>query len=90
MAKIEFIGKLVTRKKDNLLKQGDFVFCEAKPGARDFWGIVNQGVGIISIDGGSDKYISGSNLYLGEEYSHWEIIKRVPCEKMKVTLEEIE
>lgn len=90
MAKIEFIGKPLTRKKDNLLNQGDFVFCEAKPGALDFWGIVNQGVGIISINGGSDKNISGADLYLGEEYSHWKIVKRVPCEKMKVTLEEIE
>lgn len=90
MAKIEFIGKLPVLKKDNLLKQGDFVFCEAKRGAKDFWGIVNQSIGIISIDGGSDKYISGSNLYLGEEYVHWKIVKRVPCENMKVTLEEIE
>ncbi|WP_214771426.1 hypothetical protein [Exiguobacterium sp. s133] len=90
MAKIEFIGSLPTPKKENLLRQGDFVFCEAKPGALDFWGIVNQGVGIISINGGSDKNISGTDLYLGEEYSHWRVVKRVPCGKMKVTLEEIE
>lgn len=89
MTKIEFKGELSIPKKENLLKQGDFVYCQACYGAHSFWGIVNQGRGVISLDGGGGEAVKGKELYLGETYNYWTIVKRIPCDKMKITLEEI-
>lgn len=89
MATVKFKGELPSPKRDNKLNQGDFVYCKASGGALDFWGIYNSEVGIITIDGGSNACVRGRDLYLGETYVHWTIIKRVPCNKMKVSLEEI-
>lgn len=90
MAKIKFEGNLPLPKKENRLRQGDFVFCKAVSGANDFWGIVDSGLGVIAINGASNEYIQGSDLYLNETYSYWTIIKRIPCEKVELTIKELD
>ena len=89
MAVIEFKNK-EQEKKVNKIKQGDYVFCKGSEGSLDFWGVYNSLLGkVISLDG-AGTYMNAGDLYLGEKYSYWTIEKRIPSEKVKVTIEEIE
>ncbi|MGG3890181.1 hypothetical protein [Metabacillus fastidiosus] len=89
MAKIEFKGDLPLSKKENRIKQGDYVYCKASTGALHFWGIYNSSLEtVIALDGGGCDYIKGAELYLGETYSHWTIIKRIPSRNIKIIIEE--
>lgn len=77
-------------KESKRLKQGDVVFCKSGNGANGFWGVVDSKLGVIAFDGGSNKYVYGEELYLGEKYNHWTVVKRIPCHKVKITIEEME
>lgn len=89
MAKVFFKGSM-PNEDSKRLRQGDVVFCKAVNGAKDFWGVVDSELGVIALNGGSNKYVSGRDLYLHEKYSYWTITKRIPCEKVVITIEEIE
>lgn len=90
MAKIEFKGDLPLPKKENRINQGDYVYCKGSGGALDFWGIYSSGLGtVVSLDGAGNSYIGGRDLYIGETYSHWTIIKRIPCRNVKLIIEEV-
>lgn len=89
MAKVFFKGSM-PNEDSKRLRQGDVVFCSGSGGARDFWGVVDSKLGVISFGGGSNKYVYGDELYLGEKYNYWTVTKRIPCEKVVITIEEIE
>lgn len=89
MGKLDFKGFNFC-KESKRLNQGDVVFCEGSGSAEDFWGVVYDKLGVISFVGGSNNYVYGDELYLGEKYNYWTITKRIPCEKVKITVEEIE
>lgn len=89
MAVIEFENN-EQEKKDNKIQQGDYVFCKGSDGALDFWGVYNSFYGkVISLDG-AGIVIETKELYLGEKYRHWTIMKRIPCEKAHVVIKEIQ
>jgi hypothetical protein len=96
--KIEFKGDLPLPRKGNRINQGDIVFCKASGGCLDVWGICTSlydnslkkyQYTIVSFNGGGTSYIVADELYLNETYSYWTIIKRISCDKVKMTIEEI-
>lgn len=90
MFKIEFKGDLPLPKKENKINQGDYVYCQSTGGALSFWGIYNSSLkSVICLDGAGSDYIKGSDIYLGEQYSYWKIVKRIPNEKVHLIIEEI-
>lgn len=97
--KIEFKGNLPLPKNENQINQGDIVFCKGASGTSDIWGVCTTLYDhqshkylyrIISFDGGGSEYIKGEKLFLNEIYSYWTIIKRIPFNKVKLTIEEME
>lgn len=90
MARVQFLGDLPKQnlKEENRIRQGDFIYCQTNQAA-SFWAIYDTEIGVIALDGASNCYIRDKVVYLGETYSYWTTVKRVPCDKMKVTLEEI-
>ncbi|MEM5009339.1 hypothetical protein WKH57_01330 [Niallia taxi] len=92
MAKIIYNGKQGKKKhrEEDRLNQGDYVFCDSNgSGAWSFWGIYSRSLNrIISLDGGGDEYIKGDELYLGETYVYWTITKRIPDNKVTITIDE--
>jgi len=90
MAIVEY-KKDVPLKDKVKIKQGDFIYCKANGGGCSFWGIYGMGCGVVSLDGAGSSYIpSGVDLYLGEIYNYWLIEKRIPCDKARITIDEIE
>ena len=72
--------------KANRIQQGDFVYCKACAGALDFWGIYADSK-VISIDGGG-TYLISDDIYLGDTFKYWTIIKRIKCDKALVEIRE--
>jgi hypothetical protein len=93
MAQIVFSGNLPKpiRNEANRIKQGDYIFCKGNAGTGDFWGIYSQELGVISLNGAGSSYIPvKEKIYLGETYNYWTITKRIPNDKVKVTIEELQ
>ena len=90
MFKVEFKGDLPLPKKENKINQGDYVYCQSTGGALSFWGIYNVFLGtVVSLDGGGTDYIKGSkDIYLGEQYGYWRIVKRIPRNRVSLIIEE--
>jgi hypothetical protein len=90
LAKVVFNGEVLIPKKENRIKQGDYIYCNGNSGAGSFWGIYNSIKGtVVALDGAGDSYIEGKEIYLNETYRHWTIAKRIMCDKAKITIEEI-
>ena len=88
MARIKFKSDIIVKEKERI-KQGDYIYCKASGGAYSFWGIYGFDCGVVSLDGAGNGYIPKGDIYLGEIYSHWLIEKRIPVDKVKITIEEI-
>lgn len=89
MAEIKYIGELPRLNYDNKIQQGDIVYCQSttrKSGS--FWAVYGHDCGLVTLDGGSTAYIREKDVYLGETYSYWTIVKRIPCSNAKITIEE--
>jgi hypothetical protein len=93
MAKIIFNEEIPKKNKisENQIHQGDLIYCEANSGgALSFWGIYSEALHIvISLDGAGDQYIPKvDRIYLYDSYNHWTIAKRIPCNKVQITITE--
>lgn len=90
MAEVVFKGE--TEVENDYLRQGDVVYCEAHTGgAHNFWGIyiTTNGGSVIAFNGGGSSMVTGRDLYVGQQVSYWTIKKRIPCDKAKITIEEV-
>lgn len=89
MAEVLFKGE--KEIEVDYLRQGDIVFCYAhERGAQDFWGIysTSNGGSVVAFSGGGSSMVTGKDLYVGQQVSYWTIKKRIPCNKVKITIEE--
>lgn len=89
MAHIQFINTSKKKKKENRIRQGDYVFCKGHDGAHDFWGIFGVEVGVVSLNGAGNSMIKRKELYVGDTHNYWTIEKRIPCENAFVQIKDI-
>lgn len=90
MARVQY--KNNNNEEDKIrIEQGDFIYCKANGGALSFWGIYGSSIGVVCLDGAGNVCIPiKDKIYLGENYNYWLIEKRIPCNKAKITIEELE
>ena len=51
-------------------------------------GIYGYNIGVVSLDGAGNHYVTGKTLYLGGCYSYWQIVHRISCDNAIIEIKE--